>query len=94
MRDFVSGFQVLHFVGACMMTGGGPGIMEATNRGGKDVGGRSVGCYIELPREQHANAYLDRFVRKTLLLKYSGTIDEMFKAKPSFRAAGSRASPL
>jgi len=60
------------------MTGGGPGIMEAANRGAKDVGGRTVGCNIELPFEQKPNAYLDRwvtlhyfFVRKTLLIKYS-----------------------
>ena len=52
--------------------------MEAANRGAKDVGGRSVGCNIELPFEQQPNAYLDRcvtmhyfFVRKTLLVKYS-----------------------
>ena len=65
-------------LGFTVMAGGGPGIMEAANRGAKDVGGRSVGCNIELPREQHPNAYLDRsvtlryfFVRKTLLVKYS-----------------------
>jgi uncharacterized protein (TIGR00730 family) len=65
-------------LGFTVMTGGGPGIMEAANRGAKDVGGRSVACNIELPREQQANAYLDRsvtlrhfFVRKTLLIKYS-----------------------
>ena len=52
--------------------------MEAANRGAKDVGGRSVGCNIELPHEQKPNAWLDRFVtlryffvRKTLLMKYS-----------------------
>jgi uncharacterized protein (TIGR00730 family) len=65
-------------LGFTVITGGGPGIMEAANRGAKDAGGRSVGCTIELPSEQPANAYLDRcvrlhyfFVRKTLLVKYS-----------------------
>ncbi|MBL7816547.1 MAG: TIGR00730 family Rossman fold protein [Saprospiraceae bacterium] len=65
-------------LGFTIMTGGGPGIMEAANRGAKDVGGRSVGCNIILPREQRPNPYLDKwvniryfFVRKTLLIKYS-----------------------
>ncbi|HEY6169316.1 MAG TPA: TIGR00730 family Rossman fold protein [Verrucomicrobiae bacterium] len=65
-------------LGFTVMTGGGPGIMEAANRGAKDVGGRSVGCNIELPAEQKPNDYLDRyvtmryfFVRRTLLVKYS-----------------------
>lgn len=65
-------------LGFTVMTGGGPGLMEAANRGAKEAGGRSVGCNIILPQEQMPNAWLDRwvsinyfFVRKTLLTKYS-----------------------
>lgn len=65
-------------LGFTIMTGGGPGIMEAANRGAKDVGGKSVGCNIVLEHEQKPNQFLDKwvnikyfFVRKTLLLKYS-----------------------
>ncbi|HEU4438900.1 MAG TPA: TIGR00730 family Rossman fold protein [Methylomirabilota bacterium] len=65
-------------VGFTVMTGGGPGLMEAANRGAREAGGRSIGCNIELPREQHPNAYLDRwitfqhfYVRKVMLVKYS-----------------------
>lgn len=65
-------------LGFNVMTGGGPGVMEAANRGAKEAGGRSVGCNIILPHEQEPNPYLDVwvdmdlfFVRKVILNKYS-----------------------
>jgi hypothetical protein len=110
MREFMRGFQALHFVGPAItvfgsarfsedhryyalarrvgaelaklgftvITGGGPGIMEAANRGAQEAGGRSIGCNIHLPEEQQPNPYVDTtvefryfFVRKVMLVKYS-----------------------
>ncbi|MBL8188861.1 MAG: TIGR00730 family Rossman fold protein [Acidobacteria bacterium] len=78
-------YQLARDVGAALanqgftvMTGGGPGIMEAANRGAKDAGGSSVGCNITLPHEQQPSPYLDKmiefryfFIRKVMLVKYS-----------------------
>src|SRR5262245_21070206 len=64
--------------GFTVMTGGGPGIMEAANRGAREAGGTSVGCNIELPQEQNSTSYLDHWgtwrycsVRKVMVVKHS-----------------------
>ena len=71
-------FRLSNELGLTILTGGGPGIMEAANRGAREAGGLSIGCNIKLPFEQKENPYLDKFVtmnyffvRKVLLVKYS-----------------------
>jgi uncharacterized protein (TIGR00730 family) len=70
--------RLLGRAGFAVITGAGPGIMEAANRGARAGGGLSIGCNIELPFEQEPNPYLDTlidfryfFVRKTMFVKYS-----------------------
>ncbi len=74
-REFGKSIAELGFT---TMTGGGPGIMEAANRGAFENGGQSIGCNIKLPFEQHENAYIHKsltfnyfFSRKVVLVKYS-----------------------
>jgi uncharacterized protein (TIGR00730 family) len=70
--------RTLAEAGFAVITGGGPGMMEAANRGARDAGGLSIGCNIELPHEQEPNPYCDIsidfhyfFARKTMFVKYS-----------------------
>ena len=78
-------YALVRELGACLgragyaiITGGGPGLMEAANRGARDVGALSIGCNIELPREQALNPYLDIglrfrhfFARKVMFVRYA-----------------------
>ena len=70
--------RILGEAGYGIITGGGPGVMEAANRGAREAGAMSIGLNIELPHEQHVNPYVDIeidfryfFVRKTMFVKYS-----------------------
>jgi uncharacterized protein (TIGR00730 family) len=70
--------QELARMGFTVMTGAGPGVMEAASRGAREAGGRTVGCNVVLPEEQKLNPYVERsvtfkhfFVRKVMLVKYS-----------------------
>jgi uncharacterized protein (TIGR00730 family) len=77
-QEAVRTAELLGKAGFAIITGGGPGIMEAANRGARKAGALSIGCNIELPFEQKINEYVDRamnfryfFVRKTMFIKYS-----------------------
>jgi hypothetical protein len=77
-EDAVRTAELLGRAGFAIITGGGPGIMEAANKGARQAGALSIGCNIQLPFEQEVNPYVDKamtfryfFVRKTMFVKYS-----------------------
>ena len=77
-EDAVRTAELLGRAGFAIITGGGPGIMEAANRGARQAGALSIGCNIQLPFEQELNGFVDKamtfryfFVRKTMFVKYS-----------------------
>jgi uncharacterized protein (TIGR00730 family) len=80
-REYKAAYETSYLLGAAgfeIITGGGPGVMEAANRGARDASAVSIGCNIELPHEQLPNPYQNRsltfkyfFVRKTMFIKYS-----------------------
>ena len=77
-EDAVRTAELLGRAGFAIITGGGPGIMEAANKGAKQAGVLSIGCNIQLPFEQEVNTFVDKamtfryfFVRKTMFIKYS-----------------------
>ena len=96
--------RLLAEAGFAVITGGGPGLMEAANRGAYEAGGLSIGCNIELPFEQNRNRYLDLsinfryfFVRKTMFVKYSERLrhlpGRLRHARRAVRGADAGADP-